>query len=123
MPEKQSPMEGVETPEIVAPAPKSEEDSQALAHVHDAELYLAMEKRDEGQIVAVLEGRYLEEFVYEFELGGRKVTGLSWIGIQEASREYGGIECKLLEERSTDLHIIVTIEADCRIHMQIVGYT
>jgi len=111
MTKKQSPMEDVETPEIVAPAPKSEEDSQALVHVHDAELYLAMEKRDEGQIVAALEGRYLEDFVYEMEVSGRKVTGLSWIGIQEASREYGGIECKLLEERSTDLHIIVTIEA------------
>ncbi|KKN74091.1 hypothetical protein LCGC14_0394310 [marine sediment metagenome] len=108
--EKEGPMAGVETPEIVAPAPE-ENDKQAPAH--DAEMYLVMERRDEAQIVEALEGRYIEEFVYEFESGGRKVTGLSWMGIQEASREYGGIVCPIekMIMKLTKTHVAVTIEA------------
>jgi len=112
---KDSPMGEAEAPEIVAPAPKGEEESQALVHhVHDAELYLAMEKRDEDQIVANLQGRYQDEFVYRFEKGGRVITGLSWIGIQEASREYGGIRCPIdrVQIEETDTHWVVMVEAE-----------
>jgi hypothetical protein len=70
-----------------------------------------MDQRDEAQIVAALEGRYLDDFVYEVDSGGDKVVGLSWIGIQEASRAYGGIQCRILEERETKTHVIVTVEA------------
>ncbi len=106
----ESPMAGVAQPEIVAPTPKANDEQ---APVHDAEVFLVMEKRDEAQIVAALEGRYIEEFVYEFMQGGKKVVGLSWIGIQEASREYGGIQCpvdKMILEES-DTEISVTLEA------------
>lgn len=107
---EEGPMAGVETPEIVAPAP---EENDKQAPIHDAEMYLVMERRDEAQIVEALEGRYIEEFVYEFESGGRKVVGLSWMGIQEASREYGGIVCPIekMMMKLTKTHVAVTIEA------------
>ncbi|KKN65034.1 hypothetical protein LCGC14_0485910 [marine sediment metagenome] len=106
----ESPMAGVATPKIVAPAPKGNDEQ---APIQDAEIYLVMEKRDEAQIVEALEGRYIEEFVYEFQSGGQKVVGLSWMGIQEASREYGGIECPIDKMRieHSESHVTVTIEA------------
>ena len=58
----------------------------------EEEQYAIMEQRDEQQILSELAGHYLEEFVYSFEVGGRRVTGLSWAGIKEASYRLGGIE-------------------------------
>lgn len=58
----------------------------------EEDVYKLMDLRDEEQIVATLEGRYLDEFVYEFEQGGRKIIGLSWLGIQEAARELKSIK-------------------------------
>lgn len=82
----------------------------------EQEVYVLMEKRDEEQIVAMLEGRYLEEFVYEFcrrhkwHNGVRPpectckdlVMGISWFGIQEASRAYGGIQVPIEKTRLRD---------------------
>ena len=59
-----------------------------------------MERRDEDQILAELRGHYLEEFVYSFEAGGRRVIGLSWAGVKECAYRLGGINvesCEVLE--------------------------
>lgn len=56
-----------------------------------------MEKRDEEQILAELKGELLEDFVYSFEVGGRKVTGLSWAGVKEAARRMGSIKMLSLD--------------------------
>ena len=93
----------------------------------EQDVYVLMEKRDEEQIVAMLEGRYLEEFVYEFcrrhkwHNGVRPpectckdlVMGISWFGIQEASRTYGGIQVPIekVKIRDTGEEIEVMIEA------------
>jgi hypothetical protein len=72
----------------------------------ERDIYTVMEMRDEEQIVATLQGRVSEEFLYEFcrrhkwQNGVRPpecackdlVVGISWFGIQESSRVYGGIQ-------------------------------
>lgn len=65
----------------------------------NGEIYEIMERKDEQQIVAELQGRYLDEFVYEFEMEGKKITGLSWLGVQEASRALGGIDIEIMERK------------------------
>ena len=58
------------------------------------EIFKIYERADEKQIIEELEGHYLEEFVYYFEVGKekRRVVGLSWAGIKECSYRLGGIE-------------------------------
>ena len=68
-------------------------------------------ERDEALIIADLEDRYIEEFVYSFQQGGKTVTGLSWKGVQEAAREMGGIQVPMekvkIDETETHVHVIV----------------
>jgi len=79
----------------------------------DQEVYALMERRDEHQIMESIRGNFLEEYVYQFEAGGRQVTGLSWVGTQEAAREYGGIQVSIdkTKEVETKTHFVVTVEA------------
>ena len=67
--------------------------------------YAVFDQRDEALIVDALKGRYIEEFVYRFCRRHRGadgkippecacsdvVVGLSWLGVQEAAREYKGV--------------------------------
>lgn len=67
------------------------------------------DQRDEGQIVEALKGRFLEEYIYSYCRRHRSpdgqrlpgcnctdaVVGLSWLGVQEAAREYRGIKCPI----------------------------
>lgn len=74
--------------------------------------YELMERRDDEQILAELQGRFLDEYVYEINQDGHPVTGLSWIGTKEASREYGGIQVpleklKIVEENEKSITIAV----------------
>jgi hypothetical protein len=110
MKKNESPMEGIPVPEV-AVAKEEPPDKKEATVEEPQDVYQLMDQRDEAQIVAALEGRYLDDFVYEVDSGGDKVVGLSWIGIQEASRAYGGIQCRILEERETETHVIVTVEA------------
>jgi hypothetical protein len=90
------------------------------------EVFSAMDKRDEVQIVESLKGNYLDEYVFEFcrrhraPNGGRPdcgctdtVTSLSLVGILEASRAYGGIQIplsKVVIQQSED-SVQVLVEA------------
>lgn len=110
-------------PVVQLPGEKKEEDpvkakaKTAAPLVPEEQVYEVFEQRDEQQIQALLEGRYLEEFVYEFcrrhkwQSGVRPpectckdlVCGISWLAVQEASRVYGGIQvpvekCKIKED-------------------------
>jgi len=123
----------VERPRVALPEEKREGDelrtkvktvSPALSH-DEQEVYVLMEKRDEEQIVADLEGRYLEEFVYEFcrrhkwpeRVRPRECTctdlvvGISWFGIQEASRAYGRIQVPIekakIKETAEEVEVMV----------------
>lgn len=110
MKKNESPMEGIPVPEVAVAKEEPPDKKEAMVE-EPQDVYQIMDQRDEAQIVAALEGRYLDDFVYEVDSGGDKVIGLSWIGIQEASRAYGGIQCRILEERETKTHVIVTVEA------------
>ena len=83
---------------------------------NEQDVYVLMEKRDEEQIVAMLEGRFMDEFVYEFcrrhkwpdRQRPRECTctdltvGISWFGVQEASRAYGGVQVPIDKGKSRD---------------------
>ena len=57
--------------------------------------YEIMEARDEAQIIAVAKGSIIKEMFYSFYIGGKKVTGISWVGTKEIARRYGGLEMGL----------------------------
>jgi len=60
----------------------------------DTEKFELMERRDEGQIEKAIMGEYLDEFVYDFVTKeGRRVTGLSWVGVKETAARMGHIRC------------------------------
>ncbi|WP_309492761.1 hypothetical protein [Candidatus Hecatella orcuttiae] len=55
------------------------------------DVFAIMERKDEDQIIAELKGAYLDEFVYSFEHGDRRVVGLSWSGVKEIAWRLGSI--------------------------------
>lgn len=115
--EKKKP--AVEIPRVILP---KEPEGGGEKKEEPGKVFQLMERRDEQQIVDTLMGRYIDEFVYEFREGDRKVVGLSWLGIQEASREYGGIKCRLMEKKEADEYIEVVIEAtDTRTNASRIG--
>ena len=76
------------------PAPRTQMITPAVTEFQE-NVYELMDRKDDQQILAELQGRFLDEYVYEFPQDGKTVTGLSWIGTKEASREYGGIQVPL----------------------------
>ena len=92
---------------------KRKEEKKNLT-VADTEIYEMLDKRDEQQIIQTLQGRYLDEFIYSFtDKAGKEVVGLSWLGVQEASREYGGIRVPIdkVQRKETDGEIEFLVEA------------
>lgn len=91
------------------------------------EAYSIFEARDDAQVVDTLKGRYLEEFVYRYcrrhkSVDGKlppectctdAVVGLSWVGVQEAAREYKGIQVPVekVVKKETDESVEVFVEA------------
>lgn len=91
------------------------------------EVFRLWDQRDETQVVNALKGQFLDEFVYSFcrrhkSVDGKRppecqctdvIVGLSWLGVQEAAREYRGIHVPLEKMRKveTDDSVEVTLEA------------
>lgn len=91
------------------------------------EVYRLWDQRDEIQIVDALKGRFLDEFVYSYcrhhkWVNGQRppeckctdiITGLSWLGVQEAAREYRGIKIPIEKMRKveTEDNVEVMVEA------------
>jgi hypothetical protein len=91
------------------------------------EVFRLFDQRDERQITDALKGQFLDEFVYSFcrrhkSVDGKRppecqctdvIVGLSWLGVQEAAREYRGIHVPLEKMRKveTDDSVEVTLEA------------
>jgi hypothetical protein len=75
------------------------------------EVFREMEKRDEEQIIQEMRGQYIEEFVYQFKIGGRTVTGISWAGIKEVAYKFGGIQVELVELKETENAYTVIVKA------------
>ena len=53
--------------------------------------YIILERRDETQILEEFKGNVIEEYVYDFDVGGRHVTGLSYAGVKAIALKMGGI--------------------------------
>ena len=70
-----------------------------------------MDTRDEAQILLNLKGGFLEEFVYEFYVEGKKTTGISWSGIKEIAYRIGEIETELVKYEETETHHTFMIKA------------
>lgn len=78
-----------------------------LTHGDSAEVFLLMNQRDEDQIMRELMGHFSKEYVYDIPFNNSDGTtthakGLSWAGIKEARRLYGGIDVDIIE--GPDLH-------------------
>jgi hypothetical protein len=84
--------------------------------------YLEMEKRDEEQVLQELQGNIIQEMFYEAR--DNKVV-ISWVGIKEIARRYGGIEmCDPREALITDFpdFFMVTVKAtDTKNHYSMLG--
>lgn len=61
-----------------------------------------LDKLDENQIIAELQGAVAQDMVYSFRLGGKQVTGLSWSGIKHLAARLGNIQVDLLQVLDTD---------------------
>jgi len=70
-----------------------------------------MEKRDEEQILAELQGVYLEKFVYSFKQGGQEIVGISWAGIKEIAYRIGEIETSIEKYEETDESYVFIVKA------------
>jgi hypothetical protein len=67
--------------------------------------YEIMDRRDEEQIMAELDGipsKVLEEMVYSFMSGGQKITGLSFVGVKTLAVEAGHIGIVDLKVQETN---------------------
>jgi hypothetical protein len=63
----------------------------------DIDLLHAMEERDEALIAdAIMHGSMTGKFVYDFEIGGTQVCGVSVIGARHLAHFYGGLKHRLI---------------------------
>lgn len=63
----------------------------------DPDAWHVMQERDTALIRdQILHGYASKEFVYAFEIGGKKVTGISVVGARELASQYGGIKSRIM---------------------------
>ena len=70
-----------------------------------------MEKKDENQILAELQGAYLDKFVYSFKQGNKDVVGISWAGIKEIAYRIGEIDTVIEKYEETEDSYIFIVKA------------
>lgn len=56
------------------------------------QVFQALDRKDENQILAEMRGEILEDLVYDVTIGGKRVTNLSYAGVKEAIRHRGNTE-------------------------------
>ena len=70
--------------------------------------FAIMEQKDEQQILAELQGVYLDKFVYSFKQGNQDVTGISWAGIKEIAYRIGEIDTTIEKfEETEDAYVFI----------------
>ena len=75
------------------------------------EKFAIMEQKDEKQILAELQGVYLDKFVYSFKQGNQDVTGISWAGIKEIAYRIGEIDTTIEKYEETEEAYIFIVKA------------
>ena len=98
--------------QLTAAESKAVEKEVHKGEVDSIEAFQLMDKRDEEQIIAELEGRFIDEYVYEYtDKRNNVIRGLSITGVNEAAKDYGGIQCSLekmkIIDNADDIHIII----------------
>lgn len=78
----------------------------------DQKTALMIEAKDDEQIMEELKGRIVEEYFYEFKLGERTVTGISWAGIKQLARVQGNVRVSHPEVQETDQYFRVICSAE-----------
>ena len=66
---------------------------------YGSEVYDLLDKRDEAQILEEIKGNIITEMFYSFKVGGKEVTGVSWVGTKEIARRYGSVRMDFVELR------------------------
>jgi len=88
-------------PQVQPYVVQSGQGTQQLLLPPDVQLALKFERMDEEQIIAEMKKeikeRVLHEYFYSFEHQGRKVIGLSYVGIKSAIRKLGHIHIEDLK--------------------------
>lgn len=70
---------------------------QRSVQVFDPDAYHVMQQRDEQLIEdELMHGSASKAFVYDFEIKGSRVTGVSIVGARQLASEYGGIKSKIV---------------------------
>lgn len=70
---------------------------QRSVQVFDPDAYHVMQVRDEQLIEdELMHGSASKAFVYDFDIKGSRVTGVSIIGARQLASEYGGIKSKIV---------------------------
>lgn len=63
----------------------------------DPDAWHVMQERDNALIRdQILHGYASKDFVYSFDIGGKKVTGISVVGARELASQYGGIKSRIM---------------------------
>ncbi len=73
--------------------------------------FQALDKLDETQIIAELQGAVEQDMVYSFRADGKQVTGLSWSGIKHLAAKLGNVQVDLLEMIDTGETWVVAVKA------------
>jgi hypothetical protein len=96
-------------------------EGQALT-LREDEACTLMNAKDDKQILAEMEGKYLDEFVYDIEVWDSKkrkvrhVVGLSWAGVKETVRTAGHIEIDNLHIEETPEKYRILAKAKDTLH-------
>lgn len=70
---------------------------QRSMQVFDPDAYHVMQQRDEQLIEdELMHGSASKAFVYDFEIKGSRVTGVSIVGARQLASEYGGIKSRIV---------------------------
>jgi len=84
--------------------------------------YLALEQKDEQQIMEELEGRVIDEYVYSFPQGGKQVTGLSWAGIKRIAQKMQNITVRIVSiDDTNDSYRVVCEATNTAAHLTMCG--
>ena len=88
----------------------------------EPEDYDLLDKRDEEQILAEIKGNIITEMFYSFNIDGRKVTGVSWVGTKEIARQYGNVNMDFIKcEETPDSYIAIVKATDTKRGTSLLG--
>jgi len=81
------------------------------------EMLVAIERSDDNEIIRMMQGHAIQEYVYSFKQGGRTVEGLTIAGINEVANRRGGIEVSDIEVTETETTFQCVVKAtDTQVH-------